>query len=143
MQPAQKLTRLLRELLTLVEDEAAQNPAFAERLAAITEGIAQRARTPSKQKVLPTSESLPDVFIALQDKGDEEFRFWLRSFDLQTLKAIVRINGFDPGKASRRWTETDKFVCLIAEQAAARLRRGASFLPPKTAKDNGGTPQNS
>jgi hypothetical protein len=51
------------------------------------------------------------------------------------LKAIVKANGFDPGKTSQRWTEPDKYVELIADQTAARLRRGSAFLTPKTSKD--------
>jgi hypothetical protein len=74
---------------------------------------------------------IPDVFSALQEKGDEEFKFWLRTLDLLTLKAVVKQNGFDPAKASQRWKETDKFTALVHEQTLARLKRGSAFLPPK------------
>jgi hypothetical protein len=69
-------------------------------------------------------------------KGEEEFRFWLRSLDLRTLKTIIKINGFDPAKASQRWRDLDKFVALIAEQTAARLRRGSAFLPAKASEES-------
>ena len=69
---------------------------------------------------------------ALQEKGEEEFTFWLHSLDLPILKAIVKANGFDPAKTSLRWRESDKFVHLIVDQTRARLRRGSAFLPGRT-----------
>ena len=74
---------------------------------------------------------MPDVFAAREQKGDDEFRFWLRSLTIPILKMIIRVHGFDPGKVSRRWTEPDKYVGLIADQMAARLRRGSGFLPTR------------
>jgi hypothetical protein len=73
-----------------------------------------------------------------EEKVEEEFRFWLWSLNPRVLKAIVKANGFDPGEISQRWTEPDKFVELIADQTAARLRRGSAFLTSKILKDNQG-----
>ncbi len=134
MQPGQKLTRALRALVELVEEEAARNPAFAQRLEAVVADLPAGTgnKKPNKLKSSFDEIEVPDVLKAFQDKGETEFRFWLRDFDLATLKAIVKANGFDPGKNSQRWTEPDKFIALITEQTAARLRRGSAFLPPKT-----------
>jgi hypothetical protein len=119
----------------LVDEEAARNPTFADRLAAIMNDLpAGTDKAPRKKLAVPT-EPVADVIAAFQEKGADEFRHWLRSLDLTTLKAIVKANGFDAGKASRRWTEPDKFVDLIVEQTAARLRRGSAFLPLKTSID--------
>jgi hypothetical protein len=112
-----------------------RNPSFAARLNEISKeipaNIGKKARKNRTQ-----ADPLPDVFAVQKEKGEEEFRFWLRSLNLRMLKAVVKANGFDPGKISQRWTEPDKFVELIAEQTAARLRRGSAFLtskaPPKT-----------
>ncbi|MBN8420820.1 MAG: hypothetical protein J0L73_18025 [Verrucomicrobia bacterium] len=136
MQPAQKLTRALRSLITLVEEEASRNPDFAQRLEAIVSDLpsAHAARKPQKAKPSEPETPPPDVLGACEAKGEDEFRFWLRDFDIATLKAIIRSNGFDPGKSSQRWTEPDKFIALIVEQSVARLRRGSSFLPPKGAE---------
>lgn len=133
MQPGQKLTHALRALVNLVEDEAAHNPGFAERLEAaladLPDGRSGKKRTKAKA---PTEHfEIPDVLQIFQEKGETEFRFLLRDFDLATLKAIVKVNGFDPGKISQRWSEPDKFITLITDQTEARLRRGSSFLPPK------------
>lgn len=133
MQSTQKLTRTLRELLKLVEEEAERNPNFAARLEAITAELpSQIGKKVSKQNKTAKSATAPDVFAALQEKGEEEFRFWLRSLDTATLKSIIKVNGFDPAKVSSRWTEPDKFVALIFEQSIARLKRGSAFLPAKT-----------
>lgn len=133
MQSTQKLTRALRELLKLIEEEAGRNPNFSSRLEEIVAELPlKEQRKNSKQKNAAQSIVAPDIFAALQEKGEEEFRFWLRSLSLATLKSIIKANGFDPAKISARWTEPDKFIALIVEQAVARLKRGSAFLPAKT-----------
>lgn len=135
MQSAQKLTRALRALLALVEEEASRNPDFAHRLEAIVSNLPSTpgGKKSRKPKAGKSHGTFPDVIAAYETKGETEFRFWLREFDLLTLKAIVKANGFDPGKNSQRWTEPDKFIALIVDQTVARLRRGSTFLPPKAA----------
>lgn len=138
MQSVEKLTEALRQLLDLVEDEAKINPGFAARLEAITAVIpAPKVDRRSKRRRKPRAPAVaaPDVFLAHSEKGDEEFRFWLRVLDLHTLRAIVRSNGFDPGKMTAHWTDADKYVGLIADQVAARLRRGSAFLTPRATHD--------
>ena len=134
MQPVQKLTRALRALLTLVEEEASRNPDFAHRLEDVVFDLPAAPAGKKTQKTKSTEPETPppDVLSAYESKGESEFRFWLRDFAIATLKAIIKANGFDPGKNSQRWTEPDKFIALIAEQTAARLRRGSTFLPPKS-----------
>lgn len=132
MHSSQKLVTAFRNLIALVEEEAARNPTFAERLNDVVGSLptGQSQRRPVKRS--GPQAAPPDIFAAYQDKGDEEFRFWLRSMSLSVLKAIVKTNGFDPGKASQRWTEPDKFAALIVDQTVARLRRGSAFLGPKS-----------
>jgi hypothetical protein len=134
MQPTKKLTAVLRDLVTLIEDEAAHNPGFAASLDDILSGLpsrVQRARRSDRQTPPPTD--IPDVFAALAAKGEEEFRFWLRSIDLPALKAIIKMHGFDPGKAAQHWTDPDKFLALVADQTISRMKRGSAFLRPKAA----------
>ncbi len=142
MQPGQKLTRALRALVELVEEEAARNPAFAQRLESVVADLPAGTGTKklAKSKSSVDDVDAPDVLKIFQDKGETEFRFWLRDFDLLTFKAIVKANGFDPGKNSQRWTAPDQFIALITEQTAARLRRGAAFLPPKADQASSATP---
>jgi hypothetical protein len=133
MQSTKKLIHALRDLLKIVEEEADQNPIFASRLEAIAAELPSKfGRNTSIGKTATRSAIIaPDVFAALQEKGEQEFRFWLRSLDIIILKKIIKINGFDPAKVSARWTEPDKFVALIVEQSVARLKRGSAFLPAK------------
>lgn len=127
--------RVFRELLVLIEREAGRNPEFARELERIVEELPEKnADRRRKVRTAGVKEDVPDVVAQYQEKGETEFRFWLRECDLQMLKRIVKANGFDPGKASRNWTEPDKFVALIAEQVAARLRRGAAFLQRRGAR---------
>ncbi len=132
MQSSQKLIRFMRDLFALVEDEAKQNATFAARLETIAEGLGKNPGRKPQQRKSRVSVTTPDVIAALQEKGEEEFTFWLRSLDLPMLKAIVKANGFDPAKASLRWREPDKFIALIVDQTVARLRRGSAFLPGRT-----------
>jgi hypothetical protein len=130
----EKLSNLLRSLVRLLEEEADRNPSFARRLESV---LGHRLSSkPKKERARPVApKEVPDVLSALQQRGESEFRFWLRDFDLQTLKAIVKVNGFDVARLSQRWTDPDKFIVLIAEQAAARLRRGSGFLPERSASE--------
>lgn len=132
MQPINKLTRTLSDLVALLEEEASQNPHFAKKLETVLSDLPDVPKKRAK-RAKPTTKKIlvPDVLVVFQDKGETEFKFWLRDFDLATLKAIVKENGFDLGKKSQRWKEPDKFVELITEQTAARLKRGSTFLTPK------------
>jgi hypothetical protein len=130
MQPTKKLTPILRDLLALVDEEATRNPEFAAKLETIMAELPARPLRPPR---LPKSAvSIPDVFAALQEKGEVEFGFWARTLDIPTLRAVIKKNGFDPAKASQRWTDPDKFVSLVIEQTVSRLKRGSAFLPPKS-----------
>lgn len=135
MRAVEKVSRLLRDLLSLVEHEAETNPAFAEKLTAVLAPLATQDRerpTSNASQITKPAAEVPDVFAGRSSKDDDEFGFWLRSFDLATLKAIVKQNGFDPGKITRNWKEPDKYCTLIRDQVAARLRRGSAFLPTRS-----------
>ena len=129
MQPTQQLTRALSALVTLLEDEASNNPNFAKKLEAVLGDLPKVSKKKTK-RAKPDLKTIntPDVFETFQEKGETEFRYWLRDFEIIILKAIIKQNGFDPGKNSQRWSDPDKFIKLITEQTAARLNRGSSFL---------------
>jgi hypothetical protein len=138
MQATKKLSRVLRDLVTLLEEEASRNPAFAERLEEITTALPERfSKRPGRAR-LNEPANVPDVLAEFQTRGADEFRFWLRDFSLPVLKAIVKRNGFDPARATQRWTEPDKFVTLITEQVRARLKRGSAFITSKREGEPGG-----
>ena len=140
MQSAKKLTGILRDLVALLDAESERNPEFAARLETILAGLPEKpAKKSDSSKPIIVA---PDVFSALEQKGEAEFRFWVRSLDIPTLKAIIKLNGFDPAKASHRWSDPDKFVALVADQTIARSKRGSAFLrsgPETVAFDEGTT----
>jgi C-terminal processing protease CtpA/Prc len=133
MQSTKKLTLILRDLVALLDEEAASNPSFAARLDAVLAALPESKGKKMRSSVLKKSGQVaPDVFAVLQEKGEAEYRFWVRSVEVPVLKAIIKVNGFDPAKASQRWTDPDKFVALVADQTIARMKRGSAFLPPKS-----------
>jgi hypothetical protein len=129
MQSTKKLTMVLRDLVGLLDEEAARNPQFATSLENILADLP--ARPPKSRRPRMPAAAIPDVFSELTAKGEEEFRFWLRTLDLPTLKAIIKLNGFDPAKTSQHWSDPDKFISLVADQTVSRSKRGSAFLPPK------------
>ncbi len=138
MQPTKKLTPILRKFLALVDDEASRNQEFAAKLEAVMAELPARPTRPPRPP--KTAVAVPNVFGVLQEKGETEFGFWIRTLDIPTLKAVIRANGFDPAKASQRWTDPDKFAGLVIEQTVARLKRGSAFLPPKLENQTFNTP---
>jgi hypothetical protein len=117
-------------LVVLLEEEAGRNPEFAARLEAIVAPLPERKSKRTARMRREDPVDVPDVLAEFQAKGEQEFRFWLRDFDLGTLKAIVKRNGFDPARASQKWTDPDKFVSLICSQVKSHLERGSAFLVP-------------
>jgi hypothetical protein len=73
-------------------------PHFAAKLEAILSPLPDIAPGKSKTKTV----SAPDVYAEFDAKGSDEFAFWLRTLDFATLKAIVKTNGFDPGKTTSK-----------------------------------------
>lgn len=132
MQCAKTLTLLLKQLAEVVAEEADQNPAFAAKLDGILADVvaAGSGKRPKMTKAALAAE-VPDVYAEYQQKGEDEFRLWLRELSVPVLKGIVKVNGFDPGKVTRKWTNPDKFVELIADQVKARLNRGSAFIARK------------
>src|SRR5438477_2764331 len=113
MQRAKTLTKFLKAMADLVAAEAEHNTAFAAKLDAIMSPLPAKVGKANKKTLV---RDIPDVYAEHQRRGEEEFRFWLTGLDLATLKAIVKANGFDVTKLSKRWTEPDKFVSLITDQ---------------------------
>ena len=136
MQRVKTLTKFLKDVAELVAAEAENNPAFAEMLDVIMEGLPKKNK--GGKKKLDASD-IPDVYKEWQRLGETEFPFWLAGLDLATLKAIVKINGFDLTKATKRWSEPDKFVLLITDQLKSRLKRGSSFITAKQVETTGAT----
>ena len=130
MSNSKTLVGILRGLAQLVEEEAEKSPDFAARLDAVLAPVRSRSQLTIREgKVRPRISNIPDVLTALEEKGEDEFKFWLRNYDISVLKSIIKANGFDVSRTSQKWKDPDKLQKLILEQASARLRRGSGFLP--------------
>src|SRR5262245_34923813 len=119
MQHSKTLTKILREIAALVEQEAQKNPEFALELERILQPVARPVKGKRREQDARKAP-LPDVYREFQTRGEEEFKFWLRDMDRGMLRSIVKMNGFDPSRLSNRWVTGEKFVSLITEQVKAR-----------------------
>ena len=129
----------LRSLAALLEKESAANASFARKLelALAVPGSPTVKAVKKKAKATPKDESAaPGQFDALARRGGDEFRAFLLSLDVPTLKAIIKREGLDPGKSARSWKNADRLAGLIFDRTAARMNRGSAFLPPKAARAN-------
>ncbi|BCQ27927.1 hypothetical protein NK8_61160 (plasmid) [Caballeronia sp. NK8] len=118
----------LEGLVALIKDEAARNPGFAEKLNALFQPVepiaAARPKVPAKRKDI----DVPDVHVEFDARGDEGFREWLHAQPADTLKAIIRHEGFDPARRAAKWKDERKLVTFIADALRARMSRGSAFI---------------
>lgn len=128
---------LLHRLADLIANEAERNQRFAAELQEI---LGTREGGPKKTRTQPPSE---DPFEAYRTKGEVGFKSWLETFDVATLKAMVRQHRLDPSRLSDKWKTKARFVSLIVERVPARLKQGDVFRhygERDDAPDKGGTP---
>jgi hypothetical protein len=121
------LIKLLRSLVDLLGEEAARNPAFADRLDTVLQGLsADRSKTAPAQP--QRTEQLPDIHSELVARGETDFRLWLRDLPVFTLRAIIRAQDFDSTRRTSKWKETEKLADFIVDSLRARMSKGASFI---------------
>jgi hypothetical protein len=121
------LIKLLRGLVDLLADEAGRNPDFAARLEDVLHGLSAEVSKPTKQRAIPPA-ALPDVHLEWNQRGETDFRLWLRDQPVAVLRALIRTHDFDPTRRTAKWKEAEKFAEFIADGLKARLARGSSFL---------------
>jgi hypothetical protein len=127
MRNEKALIHLLRGLVSLLADEAGRNPAFAARLDEILNGLPAKAKRPAKQRAAPPVH-LPDIHAEWNQRGESDFRLWLRDQPTTVLRALIRTHDLDPTRRTAKWREGEKFADYIADCLKARLARGSSFL---------------
>ncbi len=121
------LIRILRDLASLIEDEASKNPAFGSRLEAVLQEVPRREKKRATRKVI-RDDQLPDLFLEAKARSASDFEHWLASLNIPVLKALVRKHDLDSSRRTQKWHEPEKFAKLIAEQIQARMQRGSAFL---------------
>lgn len=127
MRKEKLIIQILRNLATLVADEADTNPQFAERLEGILAEVPSNKKPEKPQKPIAVEE-LPDPFVEAKARTPDEFELWLRDLDIPILKALIRRHDLDSSKKWQKWREREKFAKLIADQIQARMQRGAAFM---------------
>lgn len=127
MRKEKLIIQILRNLATLVADEAANNAQFAERLEGILAEIPSNKKPDKPQKSVAVEE-LPDPFVEANARTPDEFELWLKDLDIPILKALIRKHDLDSSKKWQKWNESEKFAKLIAHQIQARMQRGAAFM---------------
>ena len=130
------LQRVLRDLATAVEDEAAQNPEFARKLVEILERGASQA---SRRTTLTSDETgrqrtrrhrrasaVLDP-VALATESEDVLRSQLASLSLDQLKDVVAEYGMDQAKLVMRWRTPARVIEKIVEISMGRSRKGDAF----------------
>jgi hypothetical protein len=139
------LDRRLEKLFTLIREEAHRNPAFAARLAAILEAMAdlrtiggyppQSRGYSGAATSAPASESkrgnrraraLVDPITRIQD-GEVRLRELLEPLDLEQLRDVVAEYRMDQSKLVMKWKDRERVIKHILSTALNRGRKGDAF----------------
>jgi len=132
MRKEKALISLLKELVDLISEEAAQNPEFARKLELLLSPLP--AKKPAKRKrPAAASLDLPDVYREYNARGQAEFTLWLRDQPIDLLRAIIRSHDFDATRRTSKWKDQGKLSHFITEQIRSRMARGSGFLTRESA----------
>jgi hypothetical protein len=130
----------LRALFQVIEDEAARNRDFSDRLAAALRGLVADVSAdgaplpvrepPPARPARAKSRRAPAAFdpVALARQGEEVLREGLSGLTIEQLKDIIAGHGMDPGKLTTRWRTESKLIGHITTLALSRSRKGEAFL---------------
>lgn len=127
MRKINSLTKLLKRLVDLLEEEAGRNPDFAERLDELLSGLTKDSTKTAKSRATTPAE-LPDIHTEWRQRNETNFRLWLREQPIQVLRGLIRTHDFDPNRRSNKWMESEKLADFISDNLKNRLARGSSFL---------------
>ena len=129
------LRTMLRDLATVVSDEAERNPEFAKRLEAVFRRIvpAPRTRPTPMRKVAkprrPTNRRQPAVLDPVEMAAQDENRLHsaLSELTLDQLKDIVADHGMDQDKLVMKWRNPQRVIDRIVEMSVRRAHKGDAF----------------
>jgi hypothetical protein len=118
------LTAVLNGLAKLLNEEAARNPEFAEKL----DALLAPASPPRTNRAKAEPKNVPDAYAEYTGRGESEFRLWLRDQPKEVLHALIRRHDLDATRRSAKWKDPEKLSAFIADQIRSRLARGSGFL---------------
>lgn len=127
MRKEKQLIEMLRRLVTLLAEEAARNPEFAVKVESLLSVLPDK----KKPSVQPKKSAKPfalDVYAEWSNRGEAEFRLWLRDQPIPALRAIISSEDLDPTRRTAKWTDAEKLAEFIADGLAARSSRGSAFM---------------
>lgn len=127
MRKEKTLIDLLRGLIDLIAQEAAQNPEFAARLELLLAPLPENT-VHNKQSTPKANLNLPDLYAERNERGNTEFRTWLGDQPIALLRALIRYHDLDATRRTSKWKDAGKLSQFIADQLESRLSRGSSFL---------------
>lgn len=128
MRKEKALVALLRDLVDLLAEEAARNPAFGARIEQLFEAIPERRRAKPRKSSLKSHEASPDVHAEWSARGETGFRLWLRDQPISTIRAVIRDQDLDPTRRTAKWKDAEKLAGFVADSLRARLSRGSAFI---------------
>jgi len=132
MRKEKALIHLLRNLVSIIADEAERNPEFANKLDATLAALPERQTVQKKRKMKSIIEDLPDINAEWNSRGETDFRLWLRDQPIPVLRAIIREQDLDAPRRTIKWKEADKLSAFIADSLRARFSRGSAFIGKST-----------
>ena len=124
------LRTVLRDFVTVVVDEAEQNPDFAKRLRVVFESNAERTnKGTGLRSARPANRRPPAVIdpVSLAAQGEEALRAALAALTLDQLKDIVADYGMDRDRLVMKWRTTNRVVDRIVEVSISREQKGDAF----------------
>ncbi len=133
MRKEKALVALLRDLVDVLAEEAARNPAFGARIEQLLEDIPERRKAKPRKSSFKGHEAPPDVHAEWSARGEADFRLWLRDQPISTIRAVIRDQDLDPTRRTTKWKDAEKLAGFVADSLRARLSRGSAFIgtPPK------------
>lgn len=126
MRKEKPLIALLRGLVDLLGEESERNPMFAAKVEALLSSLPDRT-VQSTPKLVRSSNPPLDVHAELANRGEAEFRLWLRDRPISVLREVIRHQDLDPTRRTTKWKEPEKLAQFIADGLGARLARGSAF----------------
>lgn len=111
----------LEKIFLVIQQEAASNPSFAEKLGEAMGHAGLRSRKPRREP------AVLDPFSVLEGSGEPGLRDVLTSLRLDQLKAIVADYRMDSSQLARKWTTPERLIHLIVSTSVARSKKGDAF----------------
>ena len=127
MRKEKQLIELLRRLVALLAEETARNPDFAIKVESLLSALPDKKKSPVRSRK-PEGIIVLDVYTEWSNRGEAEFRLWIRHQSMPVLRTVISSEDFDPTRRTAKWKDAEKLGEFIADGLAARLSRGSAFM---------------